>query len=64
MNVWTMGISAFVQMKTQVTPVQTYCQEIGFCKSRVTTVYTDLPAYSDTVYSDTLLTVTLVACPK
>ena len=26
--------------------------------------YTDLPAYSDTVYSDTPLTVTLLACPK
>ena len=25
---------------------------------------TDLPAYSDTVYSDTPLTVTLLACPK
>ena len=27
-------------------------------------VRTDLPAYSDTVYSDTPLTVTLLACPK
>ena len=26
--------------------------------------YTDLPAYSDTVYSDTPLIVTLFACPK
>ena len=25
---------------------------------------TDSPAYSDTVYSDTPLTVTLLACPK
>ena len=25
---------------------------------------TDFPAYSDTVYSDTPLTVTLLACPK
>ena len=25
---------------------------------------TDLPAYSDTVYRDTPLTVTLLACPK
>ena len=25
---------------------------------------TDLPAYSDTVFSDTPLTVTLLACPK
>ena len=25
---------------------------------------TDFPAYSDTVYSDTLLTVTLLECPK
>ena len=27
-------------------------------------VDTDLPAYSDTVYSDTPLTVTLLACPN
>ena len=27
-------------------------------------INTDLPAYSDTVYSDTLLTVTLLACPE
>ena len=32
--------------------------------SSVVTAITDLPAYSDTVYSDTPFTVTLLACPK
>ena len=34
------------------------------CFLAVSLSSTDLPAYSDTVYSDTPLTVTLLACPK
>ena len=62
---------AFVRGCKKFVPALTYlfCPALpGSCLARFATflvdLCTDFPAYSDTVYSDTPLTVTLLACPK